>query len=113
VTATRSTTCSPGLLNSGDRPDGYERGEAVVARVLVAIEVIATARTAHRLLVVSNEGVISAIEGHTRVKSGEWRRLDNLEGRRFDLTDGDLRARGPRIHLLDAEADTSDVNGYP
>jgi len=55
VTATRSTTCSPGLINSGDRPDGYERGEA----------------------------------------------------------DGDFSASGPRIHLLDAEADTSDVDGYP
>lgn len=102
----------PGYLSTGNRPDGYESDESVVVRALAAIEVVATARPNRRLLVVSHGGVIHALERHTGVETGEWQRLDNLEGRWFTHADGVLQASGPRIHLLDTETATVDVDGY-
>jgi len=101
-----------GFLESGERPDGYESDDAVVARVLAAIGALATAHQGRRLLVVSHGGVIHALERHTLAETGEWRRLDNLEGRWFDHADAAVQANGPRIHLLDTTAETSDVDGY-
>lgn len=102
----------PGFLRSGNRPDGYEPDESVVARALAAIAAVATAWPGRRLLVVSHGGVIHALERHTLVATGQWQRLDNLEGRWFDHADGALQASGSRIHLLDTAADTSDTDGY-
>lgn len=102
----------PGFLDSGVRPDGYESDASVVARALAAIEVVATAQPGRRLLVVSHGGVIHALERHVHAESGEWKRLDNLEGRWIEFIDGVLRPHGPRIHLLDATANASDVDGY-
>ncbi len=92
----------PGFLGDGSRPDGYETDESVVGRALAAIDALATAGPGRRLLVVSHGGVVHALERHTGVETGEWRRLDNLEGRWFHHTDRALRAHGERIHLLDA-----------
>jgi len=102
----------PGFLESGERPNGYEPDESVVMRVLSAIGSVATAQQGRRLLVVSHGGVIHALERHTSAETGEWKRLDNLEGRWFDHADASVRATGPRIHLLDTTAETSDVDGY-
>jgi len=101
----------PGFLESGERPDGYEPDGSVVTRVLSAIGSVATAQQGRRLLVVSHGGVIHALERHTLAEAGEWKRLDNLEGRWFDHADAAVRANGPRIHLLDTTAETSDVDG--
>ncbi len=102
----------PGFLSDGRRPDGYESDTSVVARALAAIGVLAAVGPGRRLLVVSHGGVIHALERHTGVETSEWRRLDNLEGRWFHHTDRALRAHGERVHLLDAETTTSDVDGY-
>ena len=102
----------PGFLESGERPDGYEPDGSVVTRVLSAIGSVATAQQGRRLLVVSHGGVIHALERHTLAEVGEWKRLDNLEGRWFDHADAAVWAKGPRIHLLDTIAETSDVDGY-
>lgn len=102
----------PGFLSDGGRPDGYETDESVVARALAAIDALATAGPGRRLLVVSHGGVIHALERHTGVETGEWQRLDNLEGRWFHHADRMLRADDERVHLLDAETTASDVDGY-
>lgn len=90
----------PGYLDGGLRPDGYETDESVVARALGAIDALAAASPNRRLLVVSHGGVIHALERHTGVETGEWQRLENLEGRWFVHAEGELRAHGPRVHLL-------------
>lgn len=108
----------PGFLSIGSRPDGYETDESVVDRALAAIDALATDWAGRRLLVVSHGGVIHALERHAGVETGEWQRLDNLEGRWFhrsDLVlraDRVLRADGERVHLLDAETTPCDVDGY-
>lgn len=102
----------PGFLGSDLRPDGYEADESVVRRALAAIEMLAGAHPDRRLLVVSHGGVIHALERHTGAESGQWLRLDNLEGRWFAHADGVLQASGPRVHLLDPDLDTSDTAGY-
>ena len=102
----------PGFLESGERPEGYEPDDDVVARALSAIGALAAAHQGRRLLVVSHGGVIHALERHALAETGEWKRLDNLEGRWFDHTDNAVSANGHRIHLLDTAAETFDVDGY-
>lgn len=102
----------PGFLESGERPEGYEPDDDVVARALSAIGALAGTHQGRRLLVVSHGGVIHALERHALAETGEWKRLDNLEGRWFDHTDNAVQANGHRIHLLDTAAETFDVDGY-
>lgn len=102
----------PGFLSDGRRPDGYETDESVVDRALSAIDALVTAGPDRRLLVVSHGGVIHALERHTGVETGQWQRLDNLEGRWFHHADRALWAGSERVHLLDAETPPSDVDGY-
>ncbi len=102
----------PGFLADGSRPDGYESDESVVARALGAIELLAADRPDGRWLVVSHGGVIHALERYAEPADDGWQRLDNLEGRWFEFAEGELRERGPRIHLLAAVPDAMDVDGY-
>src|SRR5690606_5098295 len=102
----------PGFLAAGDRPDGYETDESVVARALAAVGELAAARRGERLLVVSHGGVIHALERHVGVEDSEWMRLDNLEGRWFTFSDGELRSAGDRLHLLAGAPATPEDEGY-
>ena len=102
----------PGYLHSGDRPSGYESEESVVGRALAAIESLAAASAGRRWMVVSHGGVIHALERHAQVETGEWQRLDNLEGRWFHHTSQSLRADAQRLHLLDHEHSVADADHY-
>jgi len=86
----------PGFLDDGNRPPGYEPGDAMLARVLSALERIAERMGDGEVLVVSHGGVVYALEE----ACGEpWIRLPNLSARWFEMTDGHLTA-GPRVDLI-------------
>ena len=100
----------PGFLTDGRRPLGYEPDADVVARSTATLAAIARSdlggpatRTSQgrsgRLIVVTHGGVINALE---RFVEEEWRRLDNLEGRWFEVDDASGRVLpiGDRVHLL-------------
>ena len=54
----------PGALESGRRPAGYETDDALLARVLVAIDDIGDAHDEGTVLVVVHGGVVRALERH-------------------------------------------------
>ena len=86
----------PGMLASGDRPDGYERDGALLARVMSALAGVADMVAGGSALVVTHAGVVYAVEG----TCGERMvRLPNLGGRWLDLDDGNL-VLGPRVDLV-------------
>ena len=86
----------PGFLDDGRRPPGYEPGDAMLARVLSALERISERMGDGDVLVVSHGGVVYALEE----ACGEpWKRLPNLGARWFELSGGDLSA-GPRVDLV-------------
>jgi len=102
----------PGFLDAGDRPDGYEADDAVVIRALSALAELADANPGSRLVVVSHGGVIHALERHVFGPDHDWLRLDNLEGRWFEVADGQLAVVGERISLAGAAVAHTDVAGY-
>ena len=86
----------PGFLDDGRRPPGYEPGDAMLARVLSALERISERMGDGDVLVVSHGGGVYALEE----ACGEpWKRLPNLGARWFELSGGDLSA-GPRVDLV-------------
>ena len=86
----------PGFLDDGRRPPGYEPGDAMLARVLSALERISERMGDGDVLVVSHGGVVYAL-GEA---CGEpWKRLPNLGARWFELSGSDLSA-GPRVDLV-------------
>lgn len=102
----------PGFLDAGDRPDGYEPDEAVVARALSALTRLFDANPDRRLVVVSHGGVIHALERHVFGPDHDWLRLDNLGGRWFEMVDGRLAVVGERISLAGDATAPTDVVGY-
>ncbi len=89
----------PGYLDEGRRPLGYEADEDVVRRASAALIDIAEHQHGDSLIVVSHGGVINALE---RSAGEPWVRLDNLEGRWFDVDSAGLSPVGSRVHLIDA-----------
>jgi probable phosphoglycerate mutase len=85
----------PGFLASGERPDGYEADDALLARVLPALLALEAAGEA--ALVVTHGGVIGAVD---RLLHEPHRRTPNLGGRVVDLIDGRLKA-GELLLLVD------------
>jgi probable phosphoglycerate mutase len=102
----------PGYLDAGTRPDGYEPDDAVVERALAALVELVDANPDRRLVVVSHGGVIHALERHVFGPTHEWLRLDNLEGRWFEVIDGNLAVVGERISLVGDAAAPTDLVGY-
>jgi len=102
----------PGYLDAGTRPDGYEPDDAVVTRALSALAKLVDANRGRRLVVVSHGGVIHALERHVFGPGFEWLRLDNLEGRWFDIVDGQLAVVGERVSLVGDATAPTDVVGY-
>lgn len=86
----------PGMLASGDRPEGYEGDGTLLARVGPALLALADAGEA--LLVVTHGGVIGAVERHLGL---DHERTPNLGGRLVEVAGGTLRA-GERLLLVDA-----------
>lgn len=76
----------PNFLSTGDRPDGYESDDLVIARVVPSLAKIASA--APRSLVVTHGGVMRALERHL---TGSDRRVANLGGWWLHAKDGHFR----------------------
>jgi len=88
----------PGFLASGERPDGYEGDDALVARVLAALHAIADAHPGATVAVVTHGGVVGGVERH--LGAARDGRIPNLGGREL-LRDLDGRwVSGERVLLL-------------
>jgi broad specificity phosphatase PhoE len=87
----------PGYLESGDRPDGYEADESVLARVLEALGEIADAHDGD-VLVVTHGGVVRTLERHL---GGDGEGLIPNLGGRWVHHDGGTVRLGERVVLLD------------
>jgi probable phosphoglycerate mutase len=86
-----------GYLDEGRRPPGYESDDRVVARAAAALHDVARRHAGGSLIVVSHGGVINALE---RDEGEPWVRLDNLEGRWFEVGDRRIVPVGSRVRLL-------------
>jgi broad specificity phosphatase PhoE len=87
----------PGFLESGARPEGYERDPSVVARVTAALEAIALAHDGD-VLVVTHGGIVKVLERH--LGDGTDELVPNLGGR-WITADGEGFRLGDRAVLLD------------
>jgi broad specificity phosphatase PhoE len=85
----------PGFLARGERPDGYEGDDALLARVLPALVTLEAAGEA--VLVVTHGGVIGAVD---RLLGETHPRTPNLGGRVVDVIDGRLKP-GEVLLLVD------------
>jgi probable phosphoglycerate mutase len=85
----------PGFLARGERPDGYEGDDALLARVLPALVTLEAAGEA--VLVVTHGGVIGAVD---RLLGETHPRTPNLGGRVVDVIDGQLKP-GEVLLLVD------------
>ena len=88
----------PGFLEHGQRPPAYEPDDVMLVRVLGALGRIAdrAKETDGEILVVAHGGVVYTLE---EACGDPWRRIPNLGGRWFEMTDGHLTA-GPRVSLI-------------
>jgi len=98
----------PGYLEEDRRPEGYESDDALLSRVLPALQATAqrSERAGHRrVVVVSHGGVLGALERHAHGAAtgarSPWVRFANLEGRWFTLEGGTVRMAGDRVRLVD------------
>ena len=90
----------PGALAARRNPPGFEGDEALLARVLPALEaIIAGLADGACALVVSHGGVIGTLERHFGERSAP---LPNLSGRWFH-GEGDGIVLGDRTRLIDAD----------
>ena len=88
----------PGFLEHGQRPPAYEPDDVMLVRVLGALGRIAdrAKETDGEILVVAHGGVVYTLE---EACGDPWRRIPNLGGRWFEMTDGHLTV-GPRVDLI-------------
>ena len=94
----------PGWIDDGRRPEGWEDDTSLLARVLHAVEGIATELPGATVLAVSHGGAILALEQHLGVDDG---RTPNLHGRvvHWRSETGSLHA-GERLELIPPEIST-------
>lgn len=85
----------PGWLERGERPEGYEDDEALLARVLPALLALEAAGDA--VLVVTHGGVIGAVDRHLDQPHA---RTPNLGGRVVEVAGGRM-APGEVLLLVD------------
>lgn len=85
----------PGLLDTDERPDGYETDAALLERVLPALQALEPA--GESVLVVTHGGVIGAVERHLGLGH---ERTPNLGGRVIEVRSGQL-STGERLLLVD------------
>ncbi len=89
----------PGHLADWRTPDGFERDEQLLARVLDAVAEIHRHHTGGRVLVVAHGGVLRAIDRHHGVHDHSF---PNLGGRELFLSGPDAAITiGERVSLLD------------
>jgi broad specificity phosphatase PhoE len=96
----------PGYLESGRRPPRYESDEALLARVLEAIDEIGAANPGKTVLVVVHGGIVRTLERH--FGDDLHGLLPNLGGR-WLVSDGDAGgwSLGDRVLLLEDVAVTT------
>ena len=86
----------PGMLESGERPEGYEDDVHVIARALVSLTEIAGLHDDGDVLIVTHGGVVRALERHLGADDGL---LPNLGGRWFGWGP-DAPVLGDRVELI-------------
>ena len=94
----------PGYLETGRRPAGFEPDEALLDRVLSAIEAIADAHSGQRILVVTHGGIVRTLERHLGDATRGF--LPNLGGRFIDANAGGGWVLGDEVLLVGDEAVT-------
>ncbi|MEM9892969.1 MAG: histidine phosphatase family protein [Actinomycetota bacterium] len=107
MTTTEIENAYPGWIESGQRPEGWETGDSVLARVLSAVDEIVAEFGPSTLLVVCHGGVIVEMESHLDVRVG---RTPNLFGRVLHHRSGTL-APGDRLELIPPELSTGGSSG--
>ena len=103
---------SPEFLTSGRRPSGYDHDESVVGRATRALHRFSALRPYATTLVVSHGGVINALERACSDGEPTWERLDNLEGRWFEIDQDAIRVVGERVRLLTDSGQRFDAGEY-
>jgi broad specificity phosphatase PhoE len=93
----------PGYLDSGRWPDGWEEAGALVDRVRLGLDALATDHPAATIVIISHGGVIYSLEELLGLRRD---RISNLGGRWFAQTPGGELTVGERVHLLDAAEET-------
>jgi broad specificity phosphatase PhoE len=90
----------PGYLESGRRPAGYESDDALLARVLAAIDEIGAAHRGGSVLIVVHGGIVRTLERH--FGDDLHGLLPNLGGR-WMVSDGEAGgwSLGDRVLLLE------------
>jgi broad specificity phosphatase PhoE len=96
----------PGYLDDGRRPPGWEPDEALVARALRVLHLIAAEVPGGDVLVITHGGLVYALEQHL---GEEFVRLANAEGRWLEVGPGAGLRLGERV-LLSAPEDTTVPN---
>lgn len=91
LTRVEVETHSPGFLDDGRRPPGWESNEELQARVLPALAGIVAAHPGGEVAIVTHGGVLYAIE---EVLGAAFERIGNLGSRWIEW-------RGDRFHLGD------------
>jgi broad specificity phosphatase PhoE len=93
----------PGYLASGRRPPGFERDDALLARVLEALAAIRGAGEGQSVLVVTHGGIVRTLE--RRLGADDGGLLPNLGGRWIEAGPGGDRSDGwvlgDRVLLLE------------
>jgi probable phosphoglycerate mutase len=87
----------PGMLASGERPEGYEDDVHVIARALVSLTEIAGMHEGGDVLIVTHGGVVRAVERHLGAEDGL---LPNLGGRWVFWGGPDGAVLGDRVELI-------------
>jgi len=103
---------SPGFLTTGRLPSGYEHDESVVDRATRTLHRFTALRPGATALVVSHGGVINALERACGDGDPTWERLDNLEGRWFEIEQDAIRVVGERVRLLTDSREPLDADEY-
>ena len=102
----------PGFLDRGERPAGYEDDESIVKRASATLRHLAKTCEGGCAIVVSHGGVINALERHAVGGVNRWSRVDNLEGRWFEVGSADVAVIGERVHLLDRSISGTNSSDY-
>jgi broad specificity phosphatase PhoE len=83
LTQSEIETQFPGALSNREWPNGYERDDQIIARLIPALGNLARNRPGKRLLAVAHGGLIRALD---RYLSAEERPINNLSGRWYELS---------------------------
>ena len=88
-----------GVVESGERPEGYEPNPDLLSRVFESLSKISeSSKSSDSILVVSHAGIVHALENFYNQPS---QRVPNLGGRWFQFDVGNELIIGKRVALID------------